>query len=58
MVANLHVDNQPINVVINTLYSKAYKDVMTIIWKRLDDRDKKWRHAYKVCSLCKADHYY
>lgn len=33
---------------------------MGIIWKRLDDQDKNWRHVYKVCSLylCESDQCY
>lgn len=29
----------------------AFSEIMSMVWKRLNDHGKNWRHVYKVCSL-------
>lgn len=30
----------------------AFAEVMGMVWKRLNDSGKNWRHVYKVCFSC------
>ncbi len=32
-----------------TFHVQAYALVMGMLWKRLNDHGKNWRHVYKVC---------
>lgn len=34
-----------------TYHVEAYAMVMGMLWKRLNDHGKNWRHVYKVCVL-------
>lgn len=27
----------------------AFSEIMSMVWKRLNDHGKNWRHVYKVC---------
>ena len=33
-----------------TYHVQAYGLVMGMLWKRLNDHGKNWRHVYKVCT--------
>lgn len=28
----------------------AFSEIMSMVWKRLNDHGKNWRHVYKVCE--------
>ena len=36
-----------------TFHLEAYSLVMSMLWKRLNDHGKNWRHVYKVWRFCK-----
>ena len=45
-------DHPEMIVVFNEYhYSQAYSLVMGMLWRRLNDHGKNWRHVYKVCKL-------
>lgn len=29
----------------------AFSEIMSMVWKRLNDHGKNWRHVYKVCVV-------
>ena len=37
-----------LNTYFYLLHREAYTHVMGMIWKRLNDHGKNWRHVYKV----------
>uniref|UniRef100_A0A672KCJ1 ENTH domain-containing protein n=1 Tax=Sinocyclocheilus grahami TaxID=75366 RepID=A0A672KCJ1_SINGR len=34
----------------------AFSEVMAMVWKRLNDHGKNWRHVYKVCAPVQSLH--
>lgn len=32
----------------------AFSEIMSMVWKRLNDHGKNWRHVYKVRGICMA----
>ena len=34
-----------------------FAEIMTILWKRLNDHGKNWRHVYKVCNYSRQIQY-
>uniref|UniRef100_A0A671NIT9 ENTH domain-containing protein n=1 Tax=Sinocyclocheilus anshuiensis TaxID=1608454 RepID=A0A671NIT9_9TELE len=34
----------------------AFSEVMAMVWKRLNDHGKNWRHVYKVCASVSSAH--
>ena len=37
--------------IVNPVCSQAYSLVMGMLWKRLNDHGKNWRHVYKVRNI-------
>lgn len=35
----------------------AFSEIMSMIWKRLNDHGKNWRHVYKVMPCCSFSHW-
>ena len=36
---------------LSNLYQVAFSEIMQMIWKRLNDHGKNWRHVYKALVL-------